>query len=661
MANDQGAARPHWSVAADEPLDWRGAAEQLVKDMPGWVLAVVGGAVLIVVLAAAFLAMSRASKQQEKRDEAHRAAVERAQDRGEPLPPKPLHMDTKPLIGGFAVSLNGLWHFAQDTVGLSFLFAVGFVSMFDVLEIRLFSQMFKMANADPRRRWTRSLKVMRSTAWGLVFASAAANVLHAPSVWAAPFLALMPIGAAWVIYVPLHSALGEAELEEERQAEGRKPGPFLLVGLAWRKLWAWVFGLFGLDVNDRADEMVRRARAREAADASYALRKGLLEQRSLQESVRAPSGRGESQKAQKRLEALNRNLDKKLRPKAQTALELADTQDPEQGLQLMQRMAWLTRADDVAMLDYGPDSPAMEVLEQLNIAANAEFIKSSKRAKDAEHLAADAEQARKDAEQAVKDAKAQLAELAKRTEQSQEQAKKANEALSAEIEEEQRKLKALRDERRMLENSEASAGQLYQRATRDLEEIRSQLTNAQETARLAREDVVRMEGQQRTLTEQLETLGEERDRLAQEAADAQQKARDEHDKTVRLEERLAALETLQGAGVPAKTSKPPRIDARIGGGARGATGETRQRIRELLESMTPEEITEAKGPRDSRRELARVLISRFGLDLSLDTVRGYIKEIEEEDAEQSSGDGDVPAPRSEDDQVDADEQARATT
>src|SRR5262249_54986407 len=162
--------------------------------------------------------------------------------------------------------------------------------------------------------------------------SAAANVAHSPNVVAAPFLAIMPIGAAWVIYVPLQSALGGEE-EEETRPEGKKPGPFRLAALLWGRLWAWAFRKGGLDVSDRADEMVRRARAREAADASYALRKALKEKKKLEEVVGdaiVPRRRGNVSAEQKRLAELNSQLEKKIRPKAQAALEMADTQDPEQ-------------------------------------------------------------------------------------------------------------------------------------------------------------------------------------------------------------------------------------------------------------------------------------------------------------------------------------------
>lgn len=654
------------STAATDTIDWRGEAERLVNDAPTWVLLAFAGAALITVLTAGFVALSRSSKRQAEKDKEHREAVAVAREKEQPLPPQPLHMDPKPLLGGIAVSLNGLWGFAQDTVGLSFFFAVGFVTMFDILEMRLFAQMYSLANADPRRRWTRHLKVLRITAWGFVFVSAAANVAHSPNVVAAPFLAIMPIGAAWVIYVPLQSALGGEE-EEETRPEGKKPGPFRLAALLWGRLWAWAFRKGGLDVNDRADEMVRRARAREAADASYALRKALKEKKKLEKVVGdaiVPRRRGNVSAEQKRLAELNSQLEKKIRPKAQAALEMADTQDPEQGLQLMQRMAWLTRADDVALLDYGPDSTAMELLEQLNIAANAEFIKSSKRARDAQSLAAEAEKNRQTADAAVEEAQTKLRELAEQLERSQEEARKAAESAAEEVETEERKLQTLREERELLETSGASAGQLYQKTSQELEQIRGQLTDAQGEAQRAREDVVRLQGEQQALQGRLQTVVEERNRVAREASDSAEEAREAREQSLRLEERLAALDAQlkQSAGAAAKAQKAPgRVDARIDagsdgqGGARRSRAETQQHLRQLLDQMDPQ--VRERATATSRRELARVLISEFSLDLGEDAVRSHLKDIEDEDAQRQGGD--VPAPRSDDDQVEA-EHEKAT-
>ncbi|MFD8621736.1 hypothetical protein [Streptomyces sp. NPDC059513] len=660
------------SKATDISVDWRDLTERLLTETPVWGLAAAGGAVLLVVVLLGFWASSRASKRREARDEQHREAVKLARQEKLPIPPEPLHMDPKPLLGGIAVSLYGLWGFATETARLPFFFAIGFLSMFDILQLRLFSQMYKLADKAPQRRWTRQLRVLQATAWAFVTLSAVANFQHAPNLWSAPWLAIMPIGAAWVIQVELKNALeaGDAAEEEQKKPEGTKPGPVKLITLLWRRIWAWCFRLFGMDVNDRADDMVRRALARDAADASYALRNVLKEKQELEELVaRAgapqeegvrPVSRTELQKAQKRLVVLNKDLEKKVRPRAQSALEMAETQDSEQGLQLMQRMAWLTRADDVAMLDYGPDSPAMTVLGELNIAENAEFVKSRKRAKEADEKAAEAERVRLGAEAAVKEAAEKLAAVEKALEDTRKEVAESQQRAAAEQETEEKRLKALREERTLLESSDATAAQLYQRTAEELDTLKGQMIGLQEErgrladnydqvqkqAKEAAEQVLRLEGEQQTLKIRLENLQTERTRFETEAANARREADEARSETeearremVRLQGQLTALEKVQQA-VPARSQHGgTRIDARIGVGG----GDTRQRIRDLLGEMSPEERQE------SQREIARRLKDRVGL--GEDAIRNHLRAIAQEEADAA----DVPGPRTEEGHTERDE------
>lgn len=651
------------SAAANNPIDWRRAADRLVTDTPAWALAAVGGTVLVAALIVGFLTWNRASKRRAEREERHREALLLAREEGQPLPAERPQMDYKPLVGGIAVSLHGLWGFATQTAHLSFFFAIGFVSMFDVLQLRLFSQMFH--TADPRKGWTRPMRVMRGTAWGFVLLSAVANFQHAPNIWSAPWLAAMPIGAAWVIQMPLKNSLDSAELEEERRPEGTKPGPFRLIALLWRRIWAWCFRKAGMDVNDRADEMVRRARARDAADASYALRNVLLEKQELEALVerattpgddgQPPVTRSELQQAQKRLTAINRELEKKVRPKAQTALELADTQDPEQGLQLMQRMAWLTRADDVALLDYGPDSTAMELLEELNIAANADFIKSRKRAAEADEKAAEAEEIRLNAQKSVREAKEKLAAVEEDLERTRTEMEEAQQKLAAEREAEEKRIKGLREERSLLESSDATSAQLYQKATEELDTLKSQMAGlqeergklsdaynrAQQTAQESSEKALRLEGEQRELRVRLENLQGERTRLETEASTAQKDAQEARTDAETARRELAGVQAALSAldaqrPVSARAQQSGRVDARIGSG-----GDTRQRIRELLAEMSPEDRGQ------SQRKLAAQLMVQVGL--GLDAVRNHLRAIDQEDEEAG-----VPNPRSEQDPADED-------
>ncbi|WP_071330934.1 hypothetical protein [Streptomyces sampsonii] len=631
--------------AADGTINWRGAGERLVNETPIWALAVIGGAVLLTMLVVGFLTLSQLSRRKTEREQHRREVLALAVKEGQPAPAEPLRMDPKPLLGGIAVSLYGLWGFATDTLDLPTFFAIGFVSMFDVLELRLFALMYK--SADPDKGWTPQLRLLQATAWGFVAASAIANVAHAPNDLAKPFMALMPIGAAWVIELDLRRALAGKEAEEKPQ-QGTKPGPFRLVGLLWRRLWAWGFRLAGLDVNDRADEMVRRARARDAADASYELRKALKKKEQLEAAVGGavvPRGRGKVSEEQKRLSALTRKLEKKIRPAAQSALEMAETQDPDQGLQLFQRMAWLTRADEVALLDYGPDSPAMTMLEELNVAANAEFVKSNKRAIEAGKTAKEAEEARRRAEKAVKNAEDRLAAVEEELARIRKDAEASRQQMVAEQEKEEKRLKSLQEERALLESTDATAGQLYQRTAKELEATREQLTKlvkeretltesineVRQEVVSAREEALRLEGEQKALEERLSTVAGERDRLSTVADEAKKEAEQARATARGLEESLATIVRSQAAGVPARAHQQGRVDARIGVGG----SDTRQRVRDLLEKLSPEDRQQ------SQRKIAALLKDQVGL--SLDAVRNHLRAIEQEDAETAS----VPVPRTE--------------
>lgn len=626
--------------AATSPVDWRGTGERLVNDTPTWALALIGGAVLITALVVGYLTLSRLSSRKTEREQHRREVLALAQEQGQPAPAEPLRMDPKPLLGGIAVSLYGLWGFATGTLDLPTFFAIGFVSMFDVLELRLFALMYK--SADPNTGWTPQLRLLQATAWAFVAASAIANIAHAPNALAAPFMALMPLGAAWVIELDLRRALAGKEAEEKPQQQGTKPGPFRLAALLWRRLWAWCFRVAGLDVNDRADEMVRRARARDAADASYELRKALKEKEQLEAAIGGsvvPRGRGKVSGEQKRLDALNKALEKKIRPKAQAALELADTQDPEQGLQLMQRMAWLTRADDVALLDYGPDSTAMELLEELNIAANADFVKSRKRAQEADQKATEAEKVRRDAEQAVTAAADKLAAVEKKLEESRKQAEEVQQQAAAERASEEKRLKALREERARLESSDATAAQLYQKTAEELDALKGQMLGLQEErsrlttsyeqvqrqAQEASEKALRLEGEQQALTVRLETLQAERARFEAEAINARKEADEARAETeeaqrklVRMQGQLSALEKVQQA-VPARASGGTRVQATVDEDQKA----TREQIREVLKSLTPEQRAL------SQREVAALIEPE--VSVKADSIRRHLRAIARED------------------------------
>ncbi|KAB7833547.1 hypothetical protein [Streptomyces mobaraensis] len=635
-------------------VDWAGLPARIIEGTPAWALAVTAGAVLVTLLLVGYLTWSRLTARQAQR-ELHRRELLTLQAQGKPLPAEPLRMDPKPLLGGIAVSLYGLWGFARGTLDLPMFFAVGFVSMFDVLELRLFSLMYKSATRD--QGWTPQLRLLQATAWAFVGASALANIAHAPNAVAAPFMALMPIGAAWVIELDLRRALAGKQVEETAQ-QGTKPGPFRLAGLLWRRLWAWGFRKSGLDVTDRADEMVRRARARDAADASYALRKALKEQERLEEVLQdAPVSRGKGKVSpeRKQLTVLNRELEKKIRPKAQAALEMADTQDPEQGLQLMQRMAWLTRADDVALLDYGPDSPAMELLEELNIAANAEFIKSRKRAQEEEKKAADAEAASKEAVAEREVAEKRLEELKKALEEAGKEAEETARKAAEEREAEEKRLKALREERALLESSDATSAQLYQKTAEELEGLKNQLAGLQKErsqlgdsyaqlqkqAQEASEKALRLEGEHETLRVRLERLQDERTRFENEAREAAKKAQEARDEAEAAGKELARLqeELLAKRPVPARSGGVPKVRATLDADTKKQEDPTRAQVADIYRNL-PEDKKALRG-----RSLAREIADASDGVLKMETVRkSHISDELLAEYDQRPG---VPGPREE--------------
>ncbi|MCX4462426.1 hypothetical protein OOK58_59140 [Streptomyces sp. NBC_01728] len=647
MRHDQGTGTdPYWSATQFSQVHWLGTARRVLTDTPAWVLIVTGAVVLVVLLLVQYLTVRKivadrkrtAAEQQRVRET---EGAEAAQMLGGMGPAG------RVALGGVLVSLYGLWGFATGTAQLPFLVAIGFCAMFDVLELQLFRLLYQ--TADPRKGKTPQYKLMHSTAWGLVSLSATANFVHAPNAVSAPFMAVMPAAAAWVIELELRKRMAGSEKVEDDKGSG---GPIRLVIKIWHKVWAAIYGAAGIDPGEKNSEMAQKALGRKAAKRAYELRLSLERQQDLQKQLDELKDEAPSREKTRRVGDLQAELDtlakhtRRPRIRAQKMLMRGDLHEPAATLELLRRMAWLTRTDDVALLTYGPDSKAKQVMEELNIAANADFVEASNRAAEIEARAAEVDEARQQAEEAVKAAQQQLALLLEEVEATKKNAADAAEQTAKEVEKEKERLRLLREERASLESSDATAGQLYQKAVKELEQAREQLTALMEergkltdTTSGAREEVLRLEGVQKTLEERLGTAAEERDRLTTAASDAQREAREAREQVLRLEERLASVERLQTVGVPARAQQSGRVDARIG----SAGGDTRQRIRDLLAEMSPEERAQ------SQRKVAGQLMDRVGL--SLDGVRIHLRAIDQED-EQAG----VPGPRTHEDPADTDDE-----
>ncbi|MEU5609394.1 hypothetical protein AB0H03_11780 [Streptomyces sparsogenes] len=284
-------------------------------------------------------------------------------------------------LGGVAVSVHGLWGFATDTAGLPNPLAVAFIAVFDAAEMTLLVMMYRAA--DPEQGWTPELRLMHRTAWLLVSFSAAMNAVHAPNWWARPVLASIPGLAAWLIELQLRSKLHRERPDEADQ--GGRPGPVRLLVLLWQHAWAGLFALLGLDARTSSSAVARAALAQRAAHRVYRLRLAL----------EAGSASGSSRRAQRRL--------RRLRGRAQKALDRADVAtDTGQSLALVRRLAALTRADEVARLNYADATAVLALIEDLAVTPAAKRLESSALAERAEDARQRAEAAREEAEAARK-------------------------------------------------------------------------------------------------------------------------------------------------------------------------------------------------------------------------------------------------------------------
>ncbi|GCD44142.1 DUF2637 domain-containing protein [Streptomyces paromomycinus] len=298
-------------------------------------------------------------------------------------------------LGGVAVSVYGLWGFATETVHLPEPLAVAFICVFDAAEMVLLVMLYRAA--DPDVGWTRELRLMHRTAWTLVAFSGAMNAVHAPNWWARPVLAAVPALAAWLIELQLRSKLHAVRTDEDDDA---RPGPARLLALLWQHAWAAVFALLGLDARSSSSAITRAAQAQRAAQRVYRLRLALENPApAVTSSPRALRRSG------RRTERLRR--------RAQTALDRADVgTDTRQSLALAQRMTTLTRAAEVALLDYTDTPKVVATFEGLAVTPAADRITASAAAREAEDARqrADAARVRAESERQEADAARQRAE-----------------------------------------------------------------------------------------------------------------------------------------------------------------------------------------------------------------------------------------------------------
>ncbi|MEV5597591.1 DUF2637 domain-containing protein [Streptomyces sp. NPDC052496] len=397
-------------------------------------------------------------------------------------------------LGGVAVSVHGLWGFAAETVHLPVPLAIAFICVFDAAEMTLLVMLYRAA--DPDIGWTRELRLMHRTAWTLVGFSSAMNAVHAPNWWARPVLAAVPGLAAWLIELQLRSKLHAAATDEDDDA---RPGPARLLALLWQHAWASLFALLGLDARSSSSAIARAARAQRAALRVYRLRLAL--QAPVSEVTGTPRAQRRSQRRTERL-----------RRRAQAALDRADVAtDARQGLALARRLAALTRADQVALLDYTDTPKVVEMLEALAVTPAADRITATAAARDAEDARQRAETARQEAEDARQRAADDLTaarEELKRVEGARKKLLEEQEGITEQTETaRQRAADARKDIDAARQRAEAimdAARKEADRTRRDAEQAMTEVRTAAEEQRHALEELTGRTEQERGRLQQYE-------------------------------------------------------------------------------------------------------------------------------------------------------------
>ncbi|MFI6765616.1 hypothetical protein [Streptomyces sp. NPDC050355] len=400
-------------------------------------------------------------------------------------------------LGGVAVSVYGLWGFATETVHLPQLLAIAFLSVFDAAEMVLLVMLYR--TADPEVGWTRELRLMHRTAWTQVAFSGAMNAIHAPNWWARPVLAAVPALAAWLIELQLRSKLHTPKSDEDDAA---RPGPARLVALLWQHAWSGLFALLGLDARSSSSAIARAALAQRAALRVYRLRLAL-------EAAPVVGRPRAARRAQRRRE--------QLRGRAQKALDRADVAtDPGQSLALVRRLAALTRAEEVARLNYSDTPAVLALIEDLAVTPGVQRIESSALAEQANDARQRAEAARREAEDARQAAESARQRAEEELSAAGEELARAKAARDAALEDQDGVAAEVEGARQRVED----ARQAEQTARQRAEAIIQDATN--ETSRLRQEADGALKQVQQATTERQQLL----DALTTQARTSQGQAQD---------------------------------------------------------------------------------------------------------------------------------------
>jgi len=586
---------PSWSQAAGtgQSFDWSSTLDRAVSDTPAWALVATAGAVLLVLIAVAYLAIRtlwRASerKRQRRREDAEKAAARSGES--EVLGLGGMGRQAYVALCGMAVSIYGMWGFATQTAQLPHPIAVGFIAMFDAMELVLFSQLYMRAN--PKVGWTPELKLIHSTAWTLVAVSATANVIHAPNPVSAPFLGFVPIGAAWVIKLELQARMSGSEKIDESKA-----GPVRLLVLLWTKGWAAAFSGLGLDPRSTSGQVARATLAKKAADRLFKLRNALEQQAKLLQNREAK--RRDLARAVNELDALRR--------RATSAMDRSDfALDSSQALAVLRGLAGWTRVDDVATVDTSDTPAVMRLMEEVAILPSAKRIENAERAAELAEQAERAAQAQAEAEDARQRAEEEKRAAVEEKQAAEAARQEAEEALARAAEEtaaakaEAARAEAARERseaaRKRAESEMTEEAQNVARLAERAEEEQNKLSTAAEELARVQSRIADETEQRRTATAEVTSIREELQRLVDERESAKDTTR-----TSTEEARRAAreVERLQSALVEAQEAVREHTTA----------AERAAELRRTAEGTQRQAAEEAARTRAEAREAAELLES----------------------------------------------------
>ncbi|MEU6055904.1 hypothetical protein ABZ829_36435 [Streptomyces xanthochromogenes] len=398
----------------------------MVADTPAWVLTVSVAAVVLVWFGMTYLSIRTVWRASERARNRRREDMERAVAEGresEVIGLGSMGRQAYVALGGMVVSIYGMWGFARETAQLPPVIAVGFIAIFDAMELVLFSQLYQRANA--KLGWTTQLRLIHNTAWALVAVSATANFIHAPNPVSAPFIAAVPIGASWIIELEFRARMqGSEKVDDESKA-----GPVRLLVLLWTKGWAAAFSGLGLDPNSTSGQVARATLAGKAAERLFQLRERLEQNAELAKSNRAK--RRDMVRAVKDLDSRRR--------KATRSMDRSEfAVDSSQALAVLRGLASKTRVDDVATVNTADPLAVTKLMEEVAILPAAKAIESAERAKESEEKAARAEAARQEAEDARQRAEEEMRAAVEAKKEADAAREKAAEAFEKAAEETKR-------------------------------------------------------------------------------------------------------------------------------------------------------------------------------------------------------------------------------